>query len=163
MIHKIYIFAVALFAMTTLGAADDACAQDTRSVIIRLGISNGSAKINVVEHGSVGQTVIKNISSRRKDVEVDSYRVRIFYDNNQYAREGALAARERFTGAFPGIPTFLDYQTPYYRVTVGNCLTKDEVTVLYERVKGMFDRAFITTVKVHLSEFSNSGSTPTNE
>ncbi|MDR2936015.1 MAG: hypothetical protein LBU80_01555 [Rikenellaceae bacterium] len=87
---------------------------------------------------------------------IQGYRVRIFVDNNQNARSNAQAIQRRFSEAFPGIPVYLVYEAPNYKVTVGNCLTSDEAVMLWGRVRESFERAFVVREEVPLTALAEA-------
>lgn len=74
---------------------------------------------------------------------ISGYRVRIFFDNSQTARNASEAALARFSSIHPGIAAYRSFQSPYFKVTVGDFRTKSEAMELLERIKGEFPSAFI--------------------
>lgn len=109
------------------------------------------SRVRVIEHGSAEQT-IRYLQSRHANEKVRGYRVRIFSDNSQRARTDAAGTVTRFRELFPGIPVYMAYENPYWKVTVGNCATSEEAIILMGRVKGSFDRAFLMQeqIPIHL-------------
>ena len=69
------------------------------------------------------------------------------------ARAGAAAAKELFEETFPGTPVYMFYENPYFRVTVGNCLTLEEAIILKGRVSGTFPKAFPKSEPLSLRDF----------
>lgn len=113
--------------------------------------SVSDATVRVTPYG----TAIKALDQydrRTKLASVQGYRIRIFFDNGQNARNEALEIQERFRREFPGIPTYLGYETPSYMVTVGNCVTMDEALMLWNRVRHSFKTAFLWRGKIPVSE-----------
>ena len=103
----------------------------------------------VIEHNSL-DSIFYKISRRIQVDEINGFRVSIFVDNSQVARERAEDVQKRFQVEFPGICTYLNYRSPDFTVTVGNYSTKDEATVLLGRIKRSFDRAFIVREKIEI-------------
>ena len=48
-----------------------------------------------------------------------------------------------FTNRYPKIPTYLEYEEPYYRVRVGNCKTKLEAVRIKQQIKEDFPGAYL--------------------
>ena len=99
------------------------------------------AKVTAREFGDAAQAV------RESSQSVDRYRFRgyrvcIFFDNGQNARAEAVEAKEKFVENFPNIPVYMVYENPYFKVTVGNCLTAEEAIILKGKVVGTFPKAF---------------------
>ncbi len=71
------------------------------------------------------------------------YRVRIFFDNKQSARNESEATLKRFNTLFPDVMAYRIYVNPYFKVTVGDFRTKSEAMSLLSRIKGAFPSAFV--------------------
>ncbi len=98
--------------------------------------------VQIVEHGDAAQTVAALRAASHQSV-VHGWRVRIFFDNSQSARGGAGAVQAQFQREFPDVPSYMTYENPYFKVTVGNCATLDEAVILRGRIEGIFPKAFI--------------------
>ena len=110
---------MALMAVVTVGA------QNIDSFRAQLAQSQGGAKVEVREHGDAASAVASaTVQTQRSHVR--GFRVGIFYDNSQDARERAAQAEQLFRASFPSIPVYKDYRNPYFIVAVGNCLTQEE-------------------------------------
>ncbi|MDR0510396.1 MAG: SPOR domain-containing protein [Rikenellaceae bacterium] len=81
------------------------------------------------------------------------YRVRIFFDNSQTARQKAMETLARFKAAYPSTSAYMSYENPYFKVTVGNCITAEEAVALCGAISGEFDKAFIVREEIPLSAF----------
>lgn len=108
------------------------------------------SRVSVTEHGTAA-TAVRSMQNRSLPNELWGYRVRIFFDNSQNARTLANQAMTRFKEIYPDIPAYIVYDNPYFKVTVGNCLTEDEARILQGRIQGAFDRAFPIQEKIPMS------------
>lgn len=77
------------------------------------------------------------------------YRVRIFFDNKQSARNESEAALKKFESLYHDVAAYRSYANPYFKVTVGDFRTKSEAMELLERIKRDFPSAFV--VKENIS------------
>lgn len=109
------------------------------------------ANVIVSEHGDAAD-VVQTADAERYPVRLNGYRVCIFFDNGQNARAGAMEARQIFEEHFPGIPLYMEYENPYFRVTVGNCLSIEEAIILKGRVAEFFPKAFPKSQELTLDE-----------
>lgn len=107
--------------------------------------------VTVSEYGKAADAIRIYDQSPKTD-EISGYRIRIFFDNGQNARNEAIATQERFREEFPGIPTFLEYDNPSYIVTVGNCITMDEALLLWNEVRRSFSTAFLWRGQIPIEE-----------
>ena len=74
---------------------------------------------------------------------LSGYRVRIFFDNKQSARNESEQTLMRFRAMYPDVAVYRTYTNPYFKVTVGDCRTKSEAMKLLSRIKGNFSSAFV--------------------
>lgn len=120
-------------------------------------ICTGSAsaqegRVRITEHGDVASVVASYRSKNTVGEKIGGYRVRIFFDNSQQARSISDNVLNDFTTKFPDIPTYQVYQNPYFKVSVGNCLNRDEAFMLWGRVKDQFPGAFIVREDILLKK-----------
>lgn len=105
--------------------------------------SKGSAAdINLYQSQQVKQNLDRFVE-KNKDRVISGYRVRIFFDNKQNARSASEAAVETFKKHYRGVETYRSYQSPFFKVTVGDFRTKSDAMVLLRSVKNLFPSAFI--------------------
>ncbi len=71
------------------------------------------------------------------------YRVRIFFDNRQSARQDSEAMMESFEKMYPGVPAYRSYVNPYFKITVGDFRTKSEAMSFLQQIADTFPKAFI--------------------
>ncbi|MFR9649152.1 MAG: hypothetical protein SNJ33_04180 [Rikenellaceae bacterium] len=102
--------------------------------------SQGSIEINEVADAKVIMDSIK--MSQRSDF-VRGYRVGIFFDNGQSARNGAITVRNRFVELHPDIKVYVTYENPYFKVAAGDCIEQEEAVILLEKIRHNFPKAFI--------------------
>lgn len=137
-----------------LAATGTICsAQGLESYKGRLAGSDSSsyARVQVIEHGSASQAV-RTLRAGVRDDKIKGYRVRIFFDNSQRARSQAAETMARFRELYPAVPVYMSYENPYFKVTVGNCTTKEEAIILKGQIEGSFSRAFITLEDIPMSK-----------
>lgn len=100
--------------------------------------------VNVSVHQSdlVRNSFRQHISSNSKRTS-PGYRVRIFFDNRQSARNESENTLKKFKQLFPEVAAYRIYANPYFKVTVGDFRTKSEAMALLTRIKGAFPSAFV--------------------
>lgn len=145
-----------MFTVALALVATAAGAQTTRSVAERLARADGAggARVQVTEYGDAAG-LIKGLESTRSLTRLSGYRVRIFFDNSQNARAMASHTMSKFKEMYPDIPIYETYQTPYFKVTVGNCLTNEEAVILWGQIKETFDKAFVIVEDIPVSALAD--------
>lgn len=136
--------AVVIDSITTV--VDSLCI--TSEILDKLGMIDSItlARIKVINNTKVQ-------ISKKKDVKIDSYRIRIYFDNNQNARAQALKIEASFKLDFPEVPVYLNYNAPYFNVTVGDFLTYQEALGFLRKLTRDFPKAFVVPHKSFVTTF----------
>lgn len=113
-------------------------------------LATAPATVHVTEWGDAAE-IVARASQRSGRLRFKGWRVCIFSDNGQDAREGALEAKRLFRETFPSTSVYDVYETPYFKVTVGDCLTEEEAIILLEHVKPTFPKAFVKQEQLTLA------------
>lgn len=148
-----------LFALIAalLLRTDPACAQSPEAFRERLAqpatdtLSGRTATVTVHEEASAAEA-LRRSQAQNKRLRFKGWRVCIFSDNTANARSGAFAAIETFKEHFPEIPLYNGYDSPYFRVSVGNCTTSEEAIILLARVRSLFPKAFVKQEQLSLAD-----------
>lgn len=114
--------------------------------------TSAPARVEVTEIGSAADAVRELSNRNNTNARVRGYRVCIFFDNGQDARAGAMEAKQLFQENFPNIKLYMVYENPYFRVTVGNCLTIEEAVILKGKLASLFPKAFPKSEELALSD-----------
>lgn len=150
------ISAIVLFA---IAFAYPAAAQSSGA--FRAGLAEpdpvSGAAVAITENGRAAAIMERYDTEHVKGQAVPGYRVRVFFANNQNARNDAIAVQEKFRTQFPDIPTYLVYETPSFLVTVGNCMTTEEALILLGRVSKRYPTAFLWRGDIPITEFLKGG------
>ncbi len=77
------------------------------------------------------------------------YRIRIFFDNKQTARNQSERIAGSFKAQHPGISVYREYENPYFKVTVGDFRTKEEARRFMNSIKGTYPSCFIVREKIN--------------
>ncbi len=102
----------------------------------------GEAEVRINQSNLVAGSMNVHIRSNNER-ELSGYRVRIFFDNKQSARNESEAVLKKFKSLFPDVMAYRIYANPYFKVTVGDFRTKSEAMALLARIKGNFPSAFV--------------------
>lgn len=114
-----------------------------------------SAVINVIEVDRINPVAATFGSGHDlSTVKVSGYRVGVFFDNSQNARQNAISIMDSFREKFPDIPISLVHDNANFKVFAGYCLTKDEALIVWGRVKNDFNRAIIVVENIPISVFT---------
>lgn len=137
-------------------ATNGASAQNIRNFKHSLGMrSQQGAKVGVVEDRSTYNAVVAVEAQRQGKSSVVGFRVVLFYDDAQYAEERANEIMEELKKDYPEINSYLVYEKPYFKVSVGDCLTEEEAIMMRNMFIDKYTGAFIRRDNITLKELSN--------
>lgn len=74
---------------------------------------------------------------------VHGYRIRLFFDNKQSARNESEKTENLFKENFPTIPVYRSYVNPYFKVVAGDYRTKSDAMRELSAIREIFPNAFI--------------------
>ncbi|MBO7283363.1 MAG: SPOR domain-containing protein, partial [Alistipes sp.] len=73
---------------------------------------------------------------------VSGFRIVIYSDNGQYAGDNAETVLKEFKTLYPRINAYLVYESPYFKVSVGDCLSMEEAQILMAKIVANYPKAF---------------------
>ena len=117
---------IALFGLKTVWSQDAIPASQTSAVIVH---KDPRVDALVKKQGSINKTLKKNSNRFGK-----GYRLMVINTNK---RDEAIAAKTKVYSNFPELKAYLVYQSPYFRLKVGNFKTRDEA-VQYQKSLGFY-------------------------
>lgn len=96
----------------------------------------------------IDRLVEKHRQYNQANPGVDGFRVQIFFDSGNNSKKAAQTAREKFMETFPDVPAYLTFNTPYYRVRVGDFRTKLEAEGFLFQLSSVYPNAFTVPDRV---------------
>ena len=122
-------------------------------------VDNGSAEVdstlvgrNILSVIGSGVTVnqsrsmrsaFDNYVSNNASKKLTGYRIRVFFDSGQNARNKSEAIARSISAAFPGIGVYRTFESPNYKVSVGDFRTKDEALKVFHSLKATYPTALL--------------------
>lgn len=144
-----------VFIMAIVASVASASAQNisTKRSMLEMRSTNGS-KITIVEDFNTQEAImaVETIESNRT---ILGYRVVLFYDNAQFAQDRANQTLERFKKEYPEINAYLVYEKPYFKVSVGDCLTAEEALILRNKIIKSYPGAFTRRDNISYADLGN--------
>ena len=80
----------------------------------------------------------KFLTENKKVHGVPGYRIRIYSESGIGSKEEQQRIRAKFISLYPDTDAYHRYDEPFFKVYVGDCRTKSEALILYDRVKKNF-------------------------
>lgn len=113
------------------------------------------AGVQLHQSANVTQAAMRQIEDNASAL-TDGYRIRIFFDNKQDARNASLESEMRFCRLFPGYNTYRTFQNPFFKVTVGDFRTKVDAQKALQKIVKVFPSAFIVKEKMRFPVISET-------
>ena len=130
-------------------------AQSVDRVKRELMRSTESGNSVVVVEGDGVHEAVKAVESQRRSKEVNGFRIVIFSDNGQYAGDNADNVLTEFKTQYPHINAYLVYESPYFKVSVGDCLSMEEAQILMAKLLGNYPKAFPRRESIRLEALTS--------
>jgi hypothetical protein len=111
--------------------------------------------VSVTEDSSV-TSAVQSVERNNRTTTINGFRVLIFSDNGQYASDNANDVLTGFQRRFPHINAYLVYESPYFKVSVGDCTTMEEAQMLMAELLQYYPRAFPRRESINLSDLQNT-------
>lgn len=108
----------------------------------------GTADVKIYQSQSIVNALESHIAGNGSK-PMSGYRIRIFFDNKQKARNASEYAISKFKSAHPGIAAYRSFSNPYFKVTVGDFRSKSEAIALLKEIKYEFPSAFVVKENIN--------------
>ena len=137
------ILAVLCLGTVSLRAQDTTRTAPVDSTLIGKNILSvlGSG-VQVEQSAPVRQALEKHIHDNAAK-PITGYRIRVFYDNGPQARSRSESIEHTLRKQFPGTSVYRSFESPNYKVSVGDFRSKDEALRIFNALKGNYPTAFI--------------------
>ena len=122
-------------------------------------VENGSAQVDstlmgrsilsvlgpgvTVNQSRTMRSALDSYVSNNAAKKLSGYRIRVYFDNGQSARTRSESIARSVSNAFPGIGVYRTFESPNFKVCVGDFRTKDEALKVYHALKATYPTAII--------------------
>ncbi len=114
------------------------------------GGSDNRGRLVMNQDERIDELVRRHIEINRKEEGMPGYRIRIFSQSGQAARQNATMARAEFFNKYPEVETYLDYDPPNFRVYVGDFRTRSEALKIQRKIRNDYPYSFIVSSRINL-------------
>ena len=81
---------------------------------------------------------------------MDGYRIHIFMESGNDALQQAEKEKEDFEGLYEGVPAYITFGEPYYRVRVGDFRTRLDANNFLQKISRNYPHAWVIKDKINL-------------
>ncbi len=80
------------------------------------------------------------------------YRVQVFYESGQNARQNAQTLKTQFERRYSDCKAYVEYQSPYFKVLVGDFRTRNEALIFRKQILENYPNSWILETKINFPE-----------
>ncbi|OFX90328.1 MAG: hypothetical protein A2W99_08270 [Bacteroidetes bacterium GWF2_33_16] len=114
-----------------------------------------NGNVVIYQDDRLNKIVWKHVSQNKEFNGVQGFRIRIFSDLGQAAREKSQDANAKFNELFPEISVYREYDSPYFKVYAGDYRTKNDAIKDFKRIKTYFPSAFIVPGRINFPKLDD--------
>ncbi|MDP2335901.1 MAG: SPOR domain-containing protein [Bacteroidota bacterium] len=115
-------------------------------------MENLLGKLQIRQDPRITDLLIRHSQINQRRRGTDGYRLEIFFSSENKAREQAMRIRNEFNLIFPDIPSYLLFQTPNFKVRIGDFRNKSEALKTKNYIASKYPDAFIVNDMIRFPE-----------
>ena len=121
---------------------DNSSAQVDSTLMGRsiLSVLGSGVKVN---QSQAMRSAFDSYVSNNASKKLTGYRIRVYFDNGQNARARSEAIARSVSNTYPGIGVYRTFESPNYKVSVGDFRTKDEALKVFHSLKASYPTALL--------------------
>jgi hypothetical protein len=102
-----------------------------------------AGKITINQSPHIAGLIEQHASLNNKFRGYPGFRVQIYFGNGNKAKEEALRTRNSFNEQFAQYESYIVFQTPYFKVRVGDFVTRYEAYLAFQEISKKYPQAFL--------------------
>jgi hypothetical protein len=142
-----------------LGLLSSSVYAQTDTVGLNPGISNQTAKMEellnklpIRQDPRITDLLVRHSQINQRKRGTEGFRLEIFFSSGTKAREQAENVKNDFNLTFPEIPAYLLFQTPNFKVRIGDFRNKSEALKSKSTISSKYPNAFIVKDLIRFPE-----------
>ena len=147
----LFILLLSLLLTNSLLAQIDGNLNSTESILSKVQ-DPGNGDVVIFQDMRINDLLYNHVEQNKRRGGVSGFRIRIYSDLGSGARDQSQAVRTRFYELFPQIPIYREYDSPYFKVYVGDYRTKVDALKDFNQIKRYFRSAFIVPSRINYPE-----------
>ena len=144
---------IILIILLTIATSKNFCQTKAKSqtdIFPLLLVPGTSGQLIIDQDIVIKQLINKYVDFRKKENRIPGYRIRIYSNSGQSARQNAQNERAKFLRSYSETPTYLEYEAPNFKIYVGDYRNKIEAFGAYKQIQHEYKNAFLVPAKINL-------------
>ncbi|MBV5311813.1 MAG: SPOR domain-containing protein [Prolixibacteraceae bacterium] len=109
-------------------------------------------KLQIRQDPRITDLVVRHSQINQRRYGTDGYRLEIFFSSESKARQQAVRVRNEFNLVFPTMPSYMLFQTPNFKVRIGDFRNKSEALKTKAYIESKYPNAFIVKDYIQFPE-----------
>jgi len=139
----IFILTALLLCGTVLRAQDTTRTAPVDTTLLGRDILSVLGTGVQVDQSSTIRQALQQYTQGNAEKPISGYRIRVFYDNGPQARVKSENIEQTLQKQFPEVLVYRSFESPNYKVSIGDFRSKDEALRIFNAIKGTYPTAFI--------------------
>ncbi len=141
--RTILIITALLLSWAALWAQDTTRTAPVDSTLLGRDILSVLGSGAQVEQSNTIRQALQQYTLSNAEKPISGYRIRVFYDNGPQARVKSENIEQTLQKQFPEVLVYRSFESPNYKVSIGDFRSKDEALRIFNAIKGTYPTAFI--------------------
>jgi len=137
------ILSALLLSCAALQAQDTTRTAPVDSTLVGRDILSTLGSGAQVEQSNIIRQALQQYTLNNAEKPISGYRIRVFYDNGPQARIKSENIQQILQKQFPEVLVYRSFESPNYKVSIGDFRSKDEALRIFNAIKGTYPTAFI--------------------
>jgi hypothetical protein len=117
-------------------------AQDSAAII-------QNKNVTIMQDSGITELLYKYKEYNQKKEFTEGYRIQIMYTD---IRDEVYTSKGKTYQDFPDLPSYVEYEEPYYKLRLGDFKTRLEATYYLQQVNSIYPGAFIVKDKIRIRQ-----------
>ena len=139
----LFILTALLLSCATLKAQDTTRTAPVDTTLLGRDILSTLGSGAQVEQSNTIRQALQQYTLHNAEKPISGYRIRVFYDNGPQARIKSENILQTLQKQFPEVLVYRSFESPNYKVSIGDFRSKDEALRIFNAIKGTYPTAFI--------------------
>jgi hypothetical protein len=108
-----------------------------------------SGSVTILQNDEIARLVDRHLYEESKKKGIVGYRIRVFSNSGSLARKEGEGVMSEFIQKYDDIKTYFNFDSPFYRLYVGDFRTRSEAMKCLKKIEHDFPDAFIVRSKIN--------------
>lgn len=113
----------------------------------------GKGTVTIKQDQHITQLLNERLWQNTQRPGMQGFRIRIFSELGQTARQRSVEVMNDFMTRFPGVKVYQTYENPYWKISVGNFRSKESAQKFYQEILKYYPKAFLVPDWIYFPSF----------